>query len=162
MHDPSGNVMIVYVYSAFPYPTQPVVIIDKIINISGGCGFMIDSVNSVDGIFTWWPWVAVNMTRQSQRKGTTRECVTNNQAAQCNFGVLSCADILFIMWLTVNESHWKQNQNSCCNNRLSVFIRPVMDYSVVLPLGPYSTLLVPLGPASLASVQSKPQNSTWA
>lgn len=98
--------------------------IHKITNISGSSAFVMDGVNSVDGIFTWWPWVAVNMTCQSQRKGTVRACVTNNQAAQRNFGVLSCADIWFIIWLTVNESHWKQNQNSCCSNQLSLFLHP--------------------------------------
>lgn len=55
---------------------------------------MMDGVNNADGIFTRWPGVPVNMTCQSQTKGRARPCVSNNHAAQCNFGVLSCADIL--------------------------------------------------------------------
>lgn len=44
---------------------------------------------------------------KSGERHSERGCVSNNQAAQHTFGVLSCADILLIIWLMVSESHCK-------------------------------------------------------
>ena len=103
-------------------------------NISGSSVSVIDRVEKGGGIFTQRPRVIVNMTCQSQRKGTVRGCVTNNRAAQHDFGVLSCADILLITWLTANESHWKLNQTAvaAATRLFSDFPAP-MYYSVVFP-----------------------------